>query len=267
MVASTYVIHSGTDVAVDDSIVRLGFDNPFARGQVSASSVANASRHNAARAVDWKTATQWKASTGGIQYLRSEDVPAGGPFDYFAVARHNLAGSPVIFQVREPGGAWQNASAEVVAPPGPFMVLFASAVGPDAQLYIADKDEPAEIGVFSAGAVTEFPEGAQPPFAPGRLNPDDEIIGGMTDGGEIVGASLIRTGGQERLSIDLLHPDWVRDVWHPIRRALRTQGVFLAWNHENYQADVIYGFLADAKARHSGTFFMDLDITIKGVIE
>lgn len=251
----------------DDSIVRLGVDNPFAGGLISASSVLDASRYPARRAVDWKTATYWKAATGGSeQYLRSEDVTGSGPYNYCAAARHNLGGSMLVFQVRTPGGAWQDA-VQFFAPEGPFFVSFDEISGADAQLLIINQDEPAQIGVFAAGVATEFPEGCRPPIAPGRLNPDDEMIGGVTEGGEINGASLLRTGGMESLTFDLLDPDWIRDVWHPVRQQLRYQGAFVAWNYENYSADVIYGWLAKARAQHSSSFFMDLDLDFRGVIE
>lgn len=254
-----------------DAKVRLLWHNAMGQGEVSSTGSESGS-FVAARAFDWRTTTRWRSDRDGVQDVTSMQVPTDKPFNYVAVAGHNLGslGANVQFQYNDPVDGWTDllTTGNGIYNPvddTPFALIFPDQVADEVRLRI-NANGAATISVMSAGDATVFPEGARPPLEPGYLNPQDELIGDVTEGGNIPGQVLLRTGASEELTIDMLDPRWLRETWLPIRKQLRTQGLFLAWNHENFPTDVIYGVLDGMpRARHTGPFFGELILPVRGI--
>lgn len=246
-----------------DSKIRMLVDNAFSQGVLSSSGHAGP-RYVPQRSTDWRTTTRWLSDSSGEQFLESDQVPQNAPINCLAVAGHNLGaiGAEARLQYHD-GTAWQDAHAPVSPPDNsPFVVLFSDRQHDRWRLLI-DAQEPASISVLAAGDTLEFPEGARPPIEPANLNPEAEMLGGPTEGGEIPGMGVIRKGHRQQLSLDLLDPRWVRDTWQPIRERLLGQGVFLFWNYENFSEDVIFGNLFSASVSQTA-WYNELDLEIRG---
>lgn len=147
---------------------------------------------------------------------------------------------------------------------GPLVWYFDAVNAEEVWIYVTGSTMPT-IANVKAGLATVFPVGIPPGFVPGALNPEDELSGTRTNGGQILSAEVIRSGFTESVTLDRLEPSWVRSDWPVFRTAVRTEGVYFAWDIDDYPNEVVYGMVdGQPSTSYSSATFMNASFTIKG---
>ena len=102
-------------------------------------------------------------------------------------------------------------------------------------------------------------------FAPGRLNFEDEYTNTESASGQILGRALLRSGVTETVEIDAINRAWVDANWLTLRKLLRTQGAYVAWNPLLYPKEVIYGMASKSpNVSYSDPLYMAISLEFKG---
>lgn len=111
-----------------------------------------------------------------------------------------------------------------------------------------------------------IPENGMPVgFAPGRLNFEDEYTNTESVNGQILGRALLRSGVTETVNISSIGRAWVDNNWLELRRLLRTEGVYVAWNPLGYPTEVIYGMASKSPGvSYSDPLYMTISLEFKG---
>lgn len=163
------------------------------------------------------------------------------------------------------GSAWV-ACGNSVAPTtkGPLVWYFDNLSTAQVRIYVTGSTAP-RIANVKAGITTVCPVGIPPGFVPASINPSDEYSNTMTNGGQILASELIRSEMSQGVTLEMLDPDWVRDDWAPVRTYLRTQGVYFAWDADDYPDELIYGMVEGSpQTSYSSATFMSLSFTLNG---
>ena len=90
------------------------------------------------------------------------------------------------------------------------------------------------LGHVSFGQRMERPESVQIGFSPANLSRSNEYLNSVSDGGFMLGRSLVREGSEMNLSFDLLSPTWVRNSWLPFSLHAEQKPFFFAWDYDNH---------------------------------
>lgn len=121
--------------------------------------------------------------------------------------------------------------------------------------------------VYNASAGLAFiPEnGLSDGFAPSHLNYRDDYSNTESEGGQILGRSVIRTSQSEQVQISSIERSWVDTNWINLRELLRSNAAYVAWNPSGYPNEVIYGMTdSNPQVSYSDAIFMDMSLSFKG---
>jgi NADPH-dependent glutamate synthase beta subunit-like oxidoreductase len=87
----------------------------------------------------------------------------------------------------------------------------------------------------------------------------------MSEGGQILGSMRVRSLMDQDIALERLEPAWVRSDWDDVRVAMRTEGVYFAWNADDYPAEVVYGMVTGVpRAEYTSPTFMAVKFSISG---
>lgn len=208
-------------------------------GTITAST--EASGYAAARADSPLTHTPWQPTA--LPAWWQIDAGAAVDVDYCGIAGHNLGpvSASVQVQYSTDGASWNDAdTAQVPAGTDPVLFLFAAHTARYWRIYVTGVSAPS-ISVIQVGKATFVPRGIAPRWAPGAWNPQDDYSNRASEGGQVLGRTLRRTGVRQPISIDLLTEEWADAHWSALLQALRDSGVFFARDPSNRPDELVYG--------------------------
>lgn len=121
------------------------------------------------------------------------------------------------------------------------------------------------VYTVSSGLSYIMENGLSTGFGPGRLNYEDEYTNTESEGGQILGRAVTRTGVDEDFRISSVTRSWVDSYWLEMRDLLRRNGAFVAWNPGEYQTEVMYGMLTDnPSVSYGDPLYMDINMSFRG---
>lgn len=186
----------------------------------------------------------------------------------------------VGFYIRDNGGAviqpqylldsvWYPLCDEItLAEDGPYLILRPAFTPEAIRIYITSGTP--KFANLKAGKVDILPTGLPIGYQPGALNPEDTLSNIISEGGQILGSNILRTGVTESLSFTDVPESWGHTDWPPLRDALRGRGVpqeaaYYAWLAEDFPDELLYiAMSGQATISYSQGLYLTLDLTMQG---
>lgn len=164
------------------------------------------------------------------------------------------------------GSTYVNLGADVTpTQAGPVLWLFNSVNTSRIRFNITGGTGMPTVATMKAGAATVLPQGLPSGYRPSYLNPVDTLSNTFSEGGQILGSQLMSSMAREDVTLDNIAPSWIRSNWPTVRDLMRTEGVFWAWNADDYPDELMYGGLKDSPvAEYSSTLYMRLSFSLEG---
>lgn len=224
----------------------IAWDNIAATATLSGTAVAtDGQRENA---VDGSTSSRWRPSGTGDATLIAL-IPADTPVSFIGFAAHSLhkAGATVQwhYNAADTGGTWVEISDAVAAVDGAMAWRFMPITARRWRLTVASIDAAsvASVGVYFLGNETIMPTRIYQGFAPRIVPTNVELQSNVSEGGNLIGSSIVRTGSSLELPFSIIKPDFVRGELKPFMSHFNGgRGSFVAWRPEKYPTDVHFGW-------------------------
>lgn len=212
---------------------------------------SESSGYAATNALTWLSNQRWKAANSSTQYFQL-DLGAAAGIDAFGLYKHNLgdvAGSLLVqYSTSSLGGAFTTLFAVMpgAANSGGNRTLFRvnsnQVTARYWQFVFSGHNSAPIVGVLGLFATTQLPA-IDHPFQVPMLNRDTELMNNLSDTGEFIGRSVLRTGFSTGFKLGKVQDTWLRQFWEPIARGMELNPFFWAWDANRYQDDAYYCFL------------------------
>lgn len=232
-------------------------------GTVTASSTATG--FSASAIVTPLTYTAWK----GDSLPDTVEIDFGGnkTISYVAVQIKDIGTSATIEPEYWNGSAWVSFGSSVsIAKKGPYAWMKLTGVtGSKVRISVTGTTSP-QVAFLGAGAAVKFECGIPPGFAPATLNQEDEFTNTFSEGGQILSAQRLSSRAKQSISVDAVSPSWVQTYWPSVVDAMRSNGMFFAFNPKDAPDELIYGMRGKQapSASYSSTQYMALSFSIEG---
>lgn len=194
-------------------------------GSVSASSAAAGFPASAAKSMN--TYEFWKPDT--IPAWWKIDLGSAKPVDYCGIAVHDWVSNDVTIQYSVNNSDWTSInSAADIPDSAPLLFLFPTVTARYWRVYA----EGSRIGVVAHIRFGKIMPMMRPFFAghtPVTLSRQTVIQPNVSERGQFLGRSAIRSGVQTSAEWSHLDPNWYRANFDPFVQAARTDTFFFAW--------------------------------------
>jgi len=164
------------------------------------------------------------------------------------------------------GSTYVNLAADVTpTQAGPVLWLFDSVNTSRIRINVTVGSGNPTVATMKAGEATVLPQGLPSGYRPSYLNPVDTLLNVFSEGGQILGSQLQASMAREDVTLENIDPGWVRTNWPDVRDLMRTEGVFWAWNADDYPDEMMYGGLVEQPTvEYSSTLYMRLSFSLEG---
>lgn len=171
-----------------------------------------------------------------VDYGEAVDV------DYVGIAAHNFADNGVSVNVEysTDGVSWTSVALTAFADVRPAFLMFEKTFARYWRVTFDGSVMP-KIGVIYIGELMTMQRpfyGGHTPITLGRRT---EFVGSMSDGGQLMGTSIIRKGVGTSFEWQHLTAAWVRQTFDPFIKATRgAKPFFISWNPLQFPREVGY---------------------------
>lgn len=214
----------------------------------------------------------WKPSATGAQSLTFTAADLGKTVDYLGIAAHNLKSkaATIDLQYSDDGSSWTSLLSGGYAPTSdaPFMLTVASTSKRYFKLVVnvSGVDYPT-IGVVMLGERLSLQRGIYVGHRPASFSRSVTYNTSESEGGQIIGRSVVRRLNETDVSLKRITPTWYRSHLADFEEAALESPFFFMWNTDDrYKGEVIFGVLAgDPRPVNEHQSFMAVDYTIRGL--
>lgn len=262
------MIHASEERLADLALSRLAqnpllaWDNVLARATLSGSAVAaDGARENAA---SWTTYDRWRPAGDGLQSLSAAIGAGEAPVTFLAVAAHNLAAIGAAVQwhytLAPSGDAWVPLGPAIPAEAGVMAWRILPLQARQWRLsLILPAGQRATVGVVFIGSELILPLPLYQGFAPVIVPTEIALETNVSEGGNLLGSAIVRTGSSLTVPLSLLPSAFVRGAFKPVMDWFnRGRGVFFAWRPGRFPEDVHYGWRSGGVIRPENSGPRDL---------
>ena len=212
---------------------------------ISASSAASDSP--ASSALTWQTYERWRPTASPATLTATFDATS---VDYIGIGAHTLSqADSVTFSVRV-GGTWSQVLPGVIegmeaADNEAIMLLMARREGcTGVRVSFTYSGEAPTIGKIAAGRVLTMARPFYSGHSPAMLSRNTRKQPNISEGGEWLGASVIRQGRSTNASWNNIRADWYRLNFDPFVHHAQRYPFFFAWNPARFP-DCVYAMATD----------------------
>lgn len=197
------------------------------------------------------------------------DALAATSVNYVGIAAHTLgtSSSSVQVQYSDNDSAWTDAS-DIHTPVDdtPIMFLFNSSSHRYWRIQVTGSTIPL-IGVVFIGSALEMPRSIYGSHSPIELSRNTIIRPQVSEGGQFLGRSRIRTGFSTDFAWTNLDPTFYRDEFDLFVQDARCFPFFIAWRPLQFPNALGYAWMnMDVKPSNSGVAnLMQVSITVQGL--
>lgn len=247
---------------------RIGYVNLLEFGEVTASS--ETVDYEAVSAYDRRPASYWLPSADGESTLTLE-LPKAKTVEYFAVHGHNLHenGGSIKLQYGPDGSTWTTAyeinpgsSATIMAVFDPIVALWWRVV--------ATSTPASYISEVAFGPVLVIERNIRVGFTPPTLGRNTTLSTSISDAGEFLGRSIVRTTYESALELEYLSEGWVYATWLPFVKHAEKKPFFFLWSLADHPEEAGYFWAKDGgvgKPSFHHPSFMRSSIMMEGKTE
>lgn len=172
------------------------------------------------------------------------EIDAGGSVDanYIGIAAHTCGTdqATVIAEYWD-GAAWQtiNSTLPALNDDSPIMFIFSDLTRTKYRIRLTGATEP-RIGVIYMGVTLDMQRGLSGGNPDPSLNRKTVISPNVSEGGQFLGRSIIRSGSRAGWSWTALEPVWYVANFDPFVEHARTKPFFIAWRPIDYPDAIGY---------------------------
>ncbi|RDH86365.1 MAG: hypothetical protein DIZ78_09350 [endosymbiont of Escarpia spicata] len=217
----------------------LAYQNLFQDAStVTASSEATG--YDGENAYDDRTYDFWKPSSTGTNTLTAT-FSANQSVNYFGVAAHDLADddSSIKLEYSTDGTTWYDAVESWSPADNRVIFRVFDAIQADYWRVSVTSTGYPSMGVLSFGAVHVLPVGMRTGFKPPHLNRNSEYLNNVSEGGQFLGRSLLRSGNDGVIDLSFLKADWVQMAWPALAAVLETRPFFFCWDYDRHSINLL----------------------------
>lgn len=272
VVISSEFVLSEADAEIPLSYPRILYDDIFRDGTITASSEqTDFEAENVSDGLTW-------------DYWKPDDLPAwievqtdaAEEVDY-ALLVHTLGSSGTTVKAQyHNGSAWVDLTQEVS--PGTDRVLaflFGEVTASRFRFYFSGENSPAElpaVKVAMMGKALAMQRGVTLNHAPITLSRRTVARPQISEGGKLLGRSILREGVATTIAFEHLEADWLRENFEPFIESARVYPFGWVWHPVSYSAEVAYVWTPagseDIRPEHAGNpDRMNVTFEVEGVIE
>jgi hypothetical protein len=196
------------------------------------------------------------------------EASGAGDIDYIGCYIRDNDGATIQPQYLD-GTVWMDfGDAVSLTEDGPYLWLRGNTSVLAIRLIVLDGSP--KVANFKGGKVDILPTGLPIGYQPGVLNPEDSYSNIISEGGQILGSNLLRSGVNESLSFVDIPQVWGHADWPPLRDSLRGKGVpqeaaYFAWMAEDFPDELVYLALSGSpQISYSQGLYLTLELTMAG---
>lgn len=241
---------------------RIGHSNNWLSGGTATASSTDADYFEDGP-LDTMTYEKWKPTA--VPATWEYEHTGSATCDYCGVAAHTLAGRTVQVQ-RWNGSAWVDLTpATVVADNSPLMFFFPPVSATRWRLNISAGAVP-EVGVVKFGRALQMHRPIYGGHTPLNLARQTEYRSNVSETGQFLGKTKVRTVLSTSYAWSNLPAAWVRTNWAPLQKAAEENPMFIAWRPSSF--DEVGYCMVDATPvpTNIGTRdLMSVEMAVKGL--
>ena len=218
---------------------RIGYKSIATTSNVTASTAA--AGFPASGAVNSLTYESWRPET--LPATWTVDAGASVDSDYVGIGNHSFAIDRCSIQVQYSTDDITWVTFKELSPGTGDALMFVSESTITARYWRINitGTTPPTVGVIYIGEALAMQRGIYGGHAPITLSRTSKTIGNISDGGNILGVTKIRTGNQSSYEFKNLSAQWYRYYFDPFAKLMTTRGFFVAWNPREFPFEVGYG--------------------------
>lgn len=213
------------------ALIQIGYENHLATGTLSASSSASAvyDKSNAIAPGTWNA---WRPTAGTAHWLKV-DMGSAIAADYACIYGLRLTGTQAAkVQSSTDNATWTDrgaaiGSAEAIG--GSVWIPFASATARYWRIYLSDGSSfQPNINVAHIGRELQTQQGAWVGFAPLESAREVDALNATSEGGALLGRTVLNRGTKWEIDLQHLTPSWVTNYWLPFMQHAESKPFFLS---------------------------------------
>lgn len=210
-------------------------------GTVAAST--SAAGFAAANAATVRTDSFWRPTALAATWRL--DAGSAQSVSYCGIAAHDLGskGCTILVQSSTDDAAWTTRATITPTDDSAILALFATVSARYWRLSISGSGGNPTLGVIQFGAVTEFPRPST--FAPSmsfERTRTAAYSANITEGGQWVGRTRVRTMLTPKMTVDHLSETWIAAEWDPLALSAETAPFFIADRPADFPKSVAYAW-------------------------
>lgn len=270
---TTITVEAGY-VATDLSLARIGLESAIETAsslqclRQSNDSNCNDSNFPVGNIIKRNTYETMRPTQGDPKIIIAWSVPT--TVNYLAIARHNLADLPKPdgeLYVTPTGGSSELVASFSVTDNAPLLVPFAPTEIEAAEIHFGNLANGFKLAVCHLGLATVMERPLRASIDPLWLSGESDVQTQMSDGGEVLGAVLVRRGVTANPSWNHLSRAFYNGTLRTLARDMVAKPFFLAWRPDEHPEEVIYGGVTgDPSGSHiSGVPRYTFRFSMKGI--
>jgi|SRR5690554_467117 len=222
----------------------------------------------ASSALSWQTYERWRPTVSPATLTATFDAQ---PIDYIGIAAHTLSEADSVTLEVQAGGTWSEVLPGVIegmeaADNEAIMLLMERREGcTGVRVSFAYSGDAPTIGKISAGLALTMYRPFYGGHSPAMLSRNTRKQPNVSEGGEWLGASIIRQGRSTSVAWGHIPANWYRLYFDKFVHHARSYPFFFAWNPERFP-DCVYAMATDdVKPFNMGIGdLMSVSMSIKG---
>lgn len=216
---------------------RIGWRNIVRRGNVSGT--AGLAGFPISALGNPLTYERYRPATSASNIVVDAATPA--EVDYVGIAAHTLAGTTVLLQSSPNNSTWTTRLTIAPTDSSDILGLISPITARYWRVQVTWSVSPF-IGVLYLGKSLGMQREIYGGHSPITLSRSTTILPNVSDTGQWVGRSIIRSGYSSRYEWQHLKADWYRANFDPFVEHARRNPFFIAWRPQEYPAEVVYGW-------------------------
>jgi len=213
------------------------------------------------------TGTYWKPTAMPATW--EIDAGAAESVDYIGIAAHTFGtdNTSVAIEYYD-GAAWQVIDDINPGDNAPIMFIFTQRNEARYRLNLTGPTVP-RVGVVFVGKHLEMQRGMYVGHSPITLSRKTFVRNNISEAGQFLGRSIVRTGSGTSYQWDNLTSTWYRENFDPFVVHAQTKPFFIAWKPVTYSNEVGYVWLPEGRdimPSNSGTLdYMSVSMDVEGL--
>lgn len=249
-----------------ETLPLIGYDNLLEQGTITAVNWTDEEN-----AYDWLTYDVATSADNATCTIETDIGGAGASCNYLAIHGHTIGTVGIAVKLEYwTGAAYADVPQASVSPSddSTIFITFPSVSATKFRLSLTTVGVAVTIAVVSFGEYLELERGCKSGFTPPTMSRVDRIMGLTSQGGQLLGRSLVRTGVTGAISLADMTEQWVRDNLDDFIEHTQEKGWFLQWNHADRPSETGYCWTTKTpQPTYSQPGFMSARIDYQGLTE